>query len=409
MAPSVRQIPTAGAPTSTVRLPHLVAAGIATGLLACAVVVTTLVAERHERNQVYALAWQATTRKSQGRVLQLAALDREDLLLLYGSSELDGLHLNANNANTILEDHPVGFFLFPVGGAAMRSLAIAQRVASLGSAIRDRTVAISISPQWFLEYRQLPRDYFRGGFSRTHAFEFTFSSPLRRRLKGELAGRMLEYPRVVQRDELLTLALTSVTTNRPAGRLLYYLIWPLGKFDAFVLRTLDHFGSLFPTAPTGQLWGRPRTPAPLSAEEPVDWDRILEETSAESLPVGVSESVVSHIETREVFLDRVENSREWQDFDLLLRVLSDLQARPLLMGMPLNGPIYDARGISRADREIYYQKLRSAVASHGLPFADFSEFDEDPRFLTDSGGHPSMRGWTYYVRTLDEFRRETHP
>jgi D-alanine transfer protein len=113
--------------------------------------------------------------------------------------------------------------------------------------------------------------------------------------------------------------------------------------------------------------------------------------------------------TRERFLDRVENSREWQDLDLLLQVLTELGARPLLMSMPLNGPLYDARGISRSDREIYYQKLRTAVARHGLPLADFSEFDGDPRFLVGPGGHPSMRGWTYYVRTLDEFRRDTRP
>jgi D-alanine transfer protein len=92
-----------------------------------------------------------------------------------------------------------------------------------------------------------------------------------------------------------------------------------------------------------------------------------------------------------------------------MRVLIELQARPLLIGMPLNGAVYDANGISRSDREVYYQKLREAVTSRGLPFVDFSEYDEDPRFLSGSGGHPSLRGWVYYVRALDDFRRETRP
>jgi D-alanine transfer protein len=404
------QASTAGGPTSSgVRTPHLVAAAIVTGVLACVAVAVTVVAKRHEQNQVYALVWQTTARKSQGRALQLAALDRRDLLLMYGSSELDAHHLFANNVNTILRDHPVGFFIFTVGGGAMRSLAIAQRVASLGSAVRDRPVAISISPQWFTDYRLLPEGYFKGQFSRTHALEFTFSSRLSWRLKRELARRLLEYPRIVQTDQLLALGLKCVATDQPSGRLLYYAIWPLGKFDSLVLRTLDHWESLFPSNPIGQLQGPPRVSPALSTEEPVDWDRILEEASAESVPVVVKQKVLSRMVTREVFLDRVENSREWRDLDLLLRVLAHFQARPLLIGMPINGTMYDARGISRSDREIYYQKLRAAVARPGVSFADFSEFDDDPRFLSDSGGHPSMRGWAYYVRTLDEFRRDPRP
>ena len=81
--------------------------------------------------------------------------------------------------------------------------------------------------------------------------------------------------------------------------------------------------------------------------------------------------------------------------------------RSLLVAMPLNGPVYDAHGISRADRELYYQKLRAAVARYGLPFVDFSDHDEDEWFLKDTGGHPTVKGWMYYARALDEYRRET--
>ena len=390
------------------RTPHLVAGGIAIGVLACAVVAMTLVAERHERKQVYALASQTTAHKSQGRALQLAALDRPDLLLVYGSSEMDGRFFNGN---VILRSHPSGFFLFTVGGPPMRSLAIAQRVASLGPAVRDRPFAISISPQWFIEYRELPDYYFRGAFSRTHAFELVFSSPLSHRLRRQLAGRMLDYPRVVQQDKLLTLGLECAATRRLSDCLGFYAIWPLGKFDAFVLRTLDHWEALFPATPKGRVPRRPEEwPVPSSEDrvdwdrDRVDWDRILEQTDSPAWP---PDRPIPRIMTRAEFLDRVENSTEWRDIDLLMRVLDELQARPLLIGMPLNGPVYDANGISRSDREIYYQKLREAVVSRGLPFVDFSEYDEDPRFLRGAGGHPSLRGWTYYVRALDDFRRET--
>jgi hypothetical protein len=217
---------------------------------------------------------------------------------------------------------------------------------------------------------------------------------------------MLEYPRVVQRDPVLTLGLECAAARRRSERLGLYAIWPLGKFDALVLRTLDHWEALFPARPKGKAVSRPKKwPIP-SSEDRVDWDRILEQTDSPAWPAN---RPIPHLMTRAEFLDRVENSSEWRDIDLLMRVLIELQARPLFIGMPLNGAVYDANGISRSDREVYYQKLREAVTGRGLSFVDFSEYDDDPRFLSGAGGHPSLRGWVYYVRALDGFRRETRP
>lgn len=390
----------AGGPTSSLaRTPHLIAAGISMGLLACAVGTLTLLARKEAQSQVYTLTRGSTAHQTQGRALQLAALKRPDLLVLYGSSELNGWYFLANR---ILSSHRSEFLLFPVGGAPMRSLAIAQRMASLGPAVRQSPVAISISPQWFTEYDRLPTAYFDAAFSRTHAFELVFGSRLSSGLKRRLASRMLEYPQIIQKDQLLALGFRSMATRRPPERLVFYVIWPFGKLDAFVLRILDYLEVLSRTPPTG--W-----PVP-SPDGRVDWDQILERMIRERPPdIGLRAGAVPRVLTRNDFLNRVEHSSEWGDLDLLMRVLRELQARPLIIGMPLNGPVYDANGISRSDREIYYQKLRTAVSRYGLPFVDFSEYDGDARFLRDRGGHPSLRGWTYYVRALDEFRRETRP
>jgi D-alanine transfer protein len=391
----------AGPLSSLSRLPHLVAAVIAAIVLAGALGAMTFVARQEEELQVYRVAWVSIPQKFQGRALQVAALERPDLLLTYGSSELAPRFFRGNG---ILRWHRSGFLLFPIGRGGTRSLEIAQRIVSLGSALQDRPVVISISPQWFVIER-LSENQFAGGFSRLHAFELAFSTRVSTRLKRQFAMRMLEFPEVIARDPLLRLGLESAAGRRPGGRVTLCAAWPFGKLEAFILRVQDHWEVLHwarSRPPARRSWD-PRPSAPPNA--PVHWDDVLANATLERLvPLKLPPD-----RTRERFLDHIERNTEWRDFDLLLRALRELRARPLLVAMPLNGSVYDANGISRADRELYYEKLRAAVGRHGLPLVDFSDHDEDQWFLGDAGGHPSVRGWTYYARALDQFRRETRP
>jgi D-alanine transfer protein len=391
-----------GLPSSLRRLPHLAAAMIATIVLAGALTAMTFVARQEEERQVYWLAWIPFGQKSQGRALQMAALERPDLLLTYGSSELAPRFFRGNG---LLRRHRSGFLLFPIGRGTTRSLEIAQQIVSLGPALEDRPVVISISPQWFVGFETLSKERFAAGFSRLHALELAFSTQVSPRLKRQLAMRMLEYPETIEQDPILRLGLELAAGRRPAGRATLYALWPLGKLEAFILRVQDHWEVLRwarSRPPARRPWD-PRPGAPPTA--PVDWGDILANASLE----GLVRRRLPPDRTREQFLNRVERTIEWRDFELLLRTLRELRARPLMVSMPLNGAAYDAVGISRADRELYYRKLRAAVSRYGMPLVDFSEHDDDPWFLMDTGGHPSVRGWTYYAQALDNFHRGARP
>ena len=50
------------------------------------------------------------------------------------------------------------------------------------------------------------------------------------------------------------------------------------------------------------------------------------------------------------FLARLQAAREWDDLELLLRTLTELDARPLLVSTPLSGPFYNFKGVTRFDR-----------------------------------------------------------
>ena len=127
--------------------PHLVSA-----LIACAIVVGILcggrlLAIQLERKTVHWVAPKDFFIKNQGLAFERAAARRPDILLLYGSSELtDPI---PNRASDFFSNAPTGFQVCPVGKAGTTSLIILQKLGALGSELRGRKVAISLSASSF--------------------------------------------------------------------------------------------------------------------------------------------------------------------------------------------------------------------------------------------------------------------
>jgi D-alanine transfer protein len=113
--------------------------------------------------------------------------------------------------------------------------------------------------------------------------------------------------------------------------------------------------------------------------------------------------------SEEAFLRTLERSREWTDLELLLRVLSELGARPLLLSMPVHGPWYDACGIRYNARSAYYEKLRAIGARYHAPVVDFVDHEADQSFCIDPMGHLAPNGLLYYGQVLDGFFHDAIP
>ena len=127
--------------------PHLVSA-----LIACTIVVGILcggrlLAMQLERKTVHWIAPKDFFIKNQGLAFERAAARRPDILLLYGSSELNDPI--PNRASDFFSKAPTGFQVCPVGKAGTTSLIILQKLGALGSELRGRKVAISLSASSF--------------------------------------------------------------------------------------------------------------------------------------------------------------------------------------------------------------------------------------------------------------------
>src|SRR4029077_14267188 len=127
--------------------PHLVSA-----LIACTIIIAILcggrlVAIQLERKTVHRIAPKDFFIKNQGLAFERAAAHWPDILLLYGGSEL--IDPIPNRASDFFSNAPTGFQVCPVGKAGTTSLIILQKLGALGSDLRGRKVAISLSASSF--------------------------------------------------------------------------------------------------------------------------------------------------------------------------------------------------------------------------------------------------------------------
>jgi D-alanine transfer protein len=382
------------------RIPHLFSALIAAALVAGILWAGRILAVHLERGTLSATASELFLIKNQGLAFQRAAARAPDILPIYGSSELK--KPIPDKSGEFFRTAPTGFQVSPVGKPGTTVMIILQKLGALGPDLRGKRIAISLSPGWFFTPVISPH-FYEGSFSLLSAGEMVFSSALDFELKHDIALRMLQFPNTFAKSPLLELALPRLASGTWMDRVVVYGLWPMGKMQNTVLDLQDHFEALVHIL-------REAKPAPPRHPEKLDWPKLIAEaslvetTDAEKDDEGPGPAD----ETLRVggdaeFLARMDAAREWIDFELLLRTLAQIHARPLLLSMPINGPFYDRTGVSRSAGEVYYNKLRALAQRYNFPLLAFEEHDGDPDFLIGEHYHLSAKGWMFYNRALDDF------
>ncbi len=380
--------------------PHLFSALIALTLAAAILWAGKMLAVHLEHNALPALTPDPFSLKNQGLAFQRGAARAPDILPIYGSSEL--IHPIPDRSGDFFRTAPTGFQVSPVGKPGTTSMIILQKLGALGSDLRGKKIAISLSPSWFFVPVINPHSY-EGNFSLLAASEMVFGGDLDFALKRSIASRMLQFPPTLARSPLLQLALERLAAGAWLDRVAFCALWPMGKAENTVLDLQDHFEALVHIL-------RQAKPALPRHSEMLDWSKLITEASegAAADTDNKEEALGSDNETirsggEASFLARMEVAREWIDFELLLRVLSKIQARPLLLSMPIDGPSYDRAGVSRSARQVYYNKVRALAQRYNFSVIEFEEHDDDAAFFKGQDYHLSAKGWMFYNRALDDF------
>jgi D-alanine transfer protein len=382
--------------------PHVLAALSALGFAAIILFVAHRVLIHLEHTTIAYTAPESFALKNQGLAFQRAAAHSPNVLPIYGSSEL--LRPAAlERGNIFFRTAPTGFQLSPVGSGGANPLIWLQKIGALGPALRNKKLAISLSPGWFCTTKPGAQGY-KGNFSPMAATEMVFGSALDFRLKRDIAARMLQFPETLEQRPLLQFALRRLASGRLLDRVVFYVLWPTGKIQAALFELEDHWAALH------RIRRQMKLPPPRLQEERVDWPEFIAKASrARPADAGMIQQP-SQLERKITpgsrdrgFVTGVKTSPAWIDLDLLLRCLAAVNARPLILSMPLGGDFYDQAGVSRSARDEFYKKLPALVDQYHFPVVEFQEHDEDPPFLIRHQPHLTAKGWAYYDRALDDF------
>src|SRR5213592_840864 len=155
---------------------HLFAGLIALGLGGAALFAAEKAVIHLEHATVFSTAPGVFFLKNQGLAFQRAAARAPNVLPIYGSSELL-VPAVPEKGNNFFRAAPTGFQLSPVGGGGANPLLMLQKVDALGSALRGKKVAFSLSPGWFCTAKPSSKGY-RGNFSPMAATEMVFGTAL---------------------------------------------------------------------------------------------------------------------------------------------------------------------------------------------------------------------------------------
>jgi D-alanine transfer protein len=390
---------------------HLVPALLAVLLIAAVLAGGVLYAQSVESRYVHALAARLPRHNLFGSALQRQALRQPDLLPVYGSSEVSD-EVAGYMARDFFGAYPTGFAAFDVAIGGRTSLTMAEDIAALGPDLRGKKVIISFTPTMFVTKGVSGAEY-AGLFSPLYANELAFSTQLSLATKQAAARRMLDFPATLDKEPLLRFALQRLAGGSPLDLALYYAVWPLGKLQTAILELQDHWEVLT------YIWADPGlSPDVARAPAALDWAALAARAEQEQMaattnnPYGIDNDTwntyVNKAPKRygsmdSAALQRLDQSAEWTDFDILLRILADMGARPLILSRPANLTYWEAMGVSPVVSRAYYDKLHQVTDRYAVPAIDFHEYDQDKYFSSDAASHTSRKGWVYVNQAMDDF------
>jgi len=401
------------------RGPHVAALVAALGLTSMGLAIATFYVRGLVRHSIHHFATVQTDSKILGVTIIREAFRHPDVLPNFGSSEMIRGRGRPFYGPAFFASAPSGFVLFPVADLGATPLAELLRVAAAGPAVRDKRLIISFTPQVFTSKGHDRFDQaYRGNFSPLQATVLVLSNDLSPALTRDLATRLLKHGATLRHELLLGAVLRTRASGTNLGRLGYLALYPLAWLQEAFYRVADDGLVWHSLSDRKEIDRSERT-----AAEPLNWTVLAD--SADRFTRAHSSGNAWGIEDEflaqngRYFLKRkgakdsvqwLANLQEgygWPELDLLLRLLKERGAKPLVVTMPKHGLFDEVSGLSAPVRSRYYDRFRAAVAPYGFPVETFQQYDTVKYFLNDPDSHLSPKGWLSYDQLVDAFYHDS--
>ena len=325
-------------------------------------------------------------------------------LVLLGSSEL---------TTTINEDyHPKKIFnyedfnIMQIGVGNSQNIIHAATIGSIGNDIRNNEIVMIQSIQWFDNKNGILKDAFLSRISSEHVYNTMANDKISKETKEKFINRVIE------------LSSTNKVLNKKYRSYKKYFVEEQGNFITGEFLKLDNY--FYKLKNKYEFFkNKGRENYPLSGEKTPDYNwKELDEKVTEQAKERTNNNDYQidntyydkYIKTK---YDQLKNSskntkydesKEYDDLDILLSIVKDLNLNMKFAILPANGKWSDYTGIDSEKRQVAYNNLKEIAKKNNIEVMDYSSKEYEEYYMYDAM-HLGWRGWIDFERDLYKLKK----
>ena len=325
-------------------------------------------------------------------------------LVLLGSSEL---------TTTINEDyHPKKIFnyedfnIMQIGVGNSQNIIHAATIGSIGNDIRNNEIVMIQSIQWFDNKNGILKDAFLSRISSEHVYNTMANDKISKETKEKFINRVIE------------LSSTNKVLNKKYRSYKKYFVEEQGNFITGEFLKLDNY--FYKLKNKYEFFkNKGRENYPLSGEKTPDYNwKELDEKVTEQAKERTNNNDYQidntyydkYIKTKyDQLKNRSKNtkydeSKEYDDLDILLSIVKDLNLNMKFAILPANGKWSDYIGIDSEKRRVAYNNLKEIAKKNNIEVMDYSSKEYEEYYMYDAM-HLGWRGWIDFERDLYKLKK----
>ena len=325
-------------------------------------------------------------------------------LVLLGSSEL---------TTTINEEyHPKKIFnyedfnIMQIGVGNSQNIIHAATIGSIGNDIRNNEIVMIQSIQWFDNKNGILKDAFLSRISSEHVYNTMANDKISKETKEKFINRVIE------------LSSTNKVLNKKYRSYKKYFVEEQGNFITGEFLKLDNY--FYKLKNKYEFFkNKGRENYPLSGEKTPDYnwkeldDKVTEQAKERTNNNDYQIDNTYYDKYIKSKYDQLKNSskntkydesKEYDDLDILLSIVKDLNLNMKFAILPANGKWSDYTGIDSEKRQVAYNNLKEFAKKNNIEVMDYSSKEYEEYYMYDAM-HLGWRGWIDFERDLYKLKK----
>ena len=325
-------------------------------------------------------------------------------VLLLGSSEL---------TTTINEDfHPKKIFnygdfnIMQVGVGNSQNIIHAATLGSIGDDVRNNEIVMIQSIQWFDNKNGILKDAFLSRISDEHVYNTMANDKISKETKEKFINRVIE------------LSSTNKELNDKYKSYKRYFVEGKGNVITGEFLKLNNYIHSFKNKYSFYR-NKGKENYPMNGENTpnYNWDQLDEQVTTEAIEKTNNNDYQIDNTYYDKYIrnkyDQLKNSskntkyddsKEYEDLDILLSIVKDLNIKMKFAILPANGKWSDYTGIDSATRQVAYNKIKEIAQNNNIEVMDYSNKEYEEYYMFDAM-HLGWRGWIDFERDLYKLKK----